>query len=186
MSFALTKRPRIVDAAGNGVSSDRWIEIDTPGGRVFTAFSELGISFVAPASDAADFVAQFHARTGRLCIPAKSEDHSEIVEAVLRGEDAVELCDLDQVSPFTRRVLEAAAEIERGQTRSYQWLARQIGMPRATRAVGNALGSNPVPLAIPCHRIVRGDGSLGGYAFGTQMKRRLLEHEGALGALAGT
>lgn len=184
MASALARRPRILDATGTAVSSDRWIEIDTPGGRVFAAFSEIGISFVAPAHDAADFVSQFHSRTGRLCIPAKTEDHSEIVEAVVSGEDTVELCDLEQVSPFTRRVLEAAAEIERGQTRSYQWLARQIGMPKAARAVGNALGSNPVPLAIPCHRIVRGDGSLGGYAFGTQMKRRLLEHEGALGALA--
>ncbi|MGB1584012.1 MAG: methylated-DNA--[protein]-cysteine S-methyltransferase, partial [Solirubrobacterales bacterium] len=177
MSSALAKRPR-----SNGLSTDMWIEVDTPGGRVFAAFSELGISYVAPAHDAAEFVEHFHSRTGRLAVPAFAEDHQEIVEAILSGERALELCDLQQVSPFTRRVLEATSRIERGQTRSYQWLARSIGMPEASRAVGNALGSNPIPLAIPCHRIVRGDGTLGGYAFGTQMKRSLLEHEGALPA----
>lgn len=177
MDTALRRRPR-----ENAV--DSWIEVDTPGGAVFAAFSDQGISMVAPANDPAEFVERFHSRTGRLAIPADAADHHEIVKALMEGEDTLDHCDLQDVSPFTRRVLEETAKIERGQTRSYQWLARRIGMPQAARAVGNALGSNPVPLAIPCHRIVRGDGSLGGYAFGTQMKRSLLEHEGALHALA--
>lgn len=177
MDSALRRRPR-----EQGV--DNWIEVDTPGGTVFAAFSESGISLVAPASDPAEFVERFHARTGRLAIPADAEDHPDVVETLMTGEDSLTRCDLQDVSPFTRRVLEETAKIERGQTRSYQWLARRIGMPQAARAVGNALGSNPVPLAIPCHRIVRGDGSLGGYAFGPQMKRSLLEHEGALHALS--
>lgn len=177
MDTALRRRPR-----ENAV--DSWIEVETPGGTVFAAFSDQGISMVAPASDPSEFVERFHARTGRLAIPADAADHGEIVDALMEGEDTLDRCDLQDVSPFTRRVLEETAKIERGQTRSYQWLARRIGMPQAARAVGNALGSNPVPLAIPCHRIVRGDGSLGGYAFGTQMKRSLLEHEGALQALA--
>lgn len=151
---------------------------------MFAAFSEEGISFVAPADDAAEFVQTFRARTGRLAIPAGAGEHSEIVDAVTSGTDTLHLCDFQEVSPFTRRVLEATAVIDRGQTRSYQWLARSIGMPRAARAVGNALGNNPLPLVIPCHRIVRGDGTLGGYAFGPKMKRSLLEAEGALPAVA--
>lgn len=175
MSTALRKPPR-----PGKRPTDLWISIGTAGGDVFAAFSEAGISFVAPARDAAEFVHRFHARTGRLAIPADPDEHPEIVAALTDGDEALELCDLQQVTPFTRRVLEAVAKIERGQTRSYQWLAKSIGMPRASRAVGNALGSNPIPLAIPCHRIVRADGSIGGYAFGTHMKRLLLEQEGAL------
>jgi O-6-methylguanine DNA methyltransferase len=88
--------------------------------------------------------------------------------------------DLDGVSNFTRRVLGAVQRIPRGETRSYEWLALNVGMPRAARAVGNALSANPLPLLIPCHRVVHADGSLGGYAFGSAMKQRLLRQEGAL------
>ena len=184
MSFALTKRPRDIDATGNEVTSDRWIEIDTPGGRVFAAFSELGISsWPRPRTPPSSSRASTSAPGASASRPGPRTTLRSSTPWC-SGEDAVDLCDLDQVSPFTRRVLEAAAQIERGQTRSYQWLARQIGMPRAARAVGNALGSNPVPLAIPCHRIVRGDGIARRLRLRHAMKRRLLEHEGALGALA--
>ena len=162
---------------------DKWIEAECPSGRVFAAFSDGGISFVAPAPDARAFARRFQQSTGRDLVAADPAEHPEIVDVLASGEAALEMCDLEAVSPFTRRVLEAAAQIERGQTRSYQWLARSIGMPKASRAVGNALGANPVPVVIPCHRIVRGDGSLGGYAFGTTMKRTLLAAEGALDTL---
>jgi O-6-methylguanine DNA methyltransferase len=75
-------------------------------------------------------------------------------------------------------VLSAAAGISRGHARPYGWVARELGAPDATRAVGNALGRNPVPLLIPCHRITRTDGSVGGYVFGSDAKRKLLEDEG--------
>ena len=69
--------------------------------------------------------------------------------------------------------------IPRGQTRSYGWVAQRIGKPRAVRAVGAACGANPVPVIIPCHRVIASDGSLGGFGGGLPMKRRLLALEKA-------
>jgi len=86
--------------------------------------------------------------------------------------------DLDATTDFTRRVLEATAGIPYGETRTYGEIAREIGMPGATQAVGNALGANPVPIVIPCHRIVRSDGSMGWFTGGPHIKRSLLDLEG--------
>jgi methylated-DNA-[protein]-cysteine S-methyltransferase len=86
--------------------------------------------------------------------------------------------DLAGVSEFTRKVLEATATIPYGETVSYGEIARMIGMPGATQAVGNALGANPVPIVIPCHRVVRSDGSMGWFTGGPRIKRALLRLEG--------
>ena len=80
-------------------------------------------------------------------------------------------------TPFQRRVWEALRRIPRGETRTYSEIARQIGAPAAVRAVGSACGANPVALVVPCHRAVRTDGGLGGYAWGLTVKRRLLKLE---------
>lgn len=81
-------------------------------------------------------------------------------------------------TPFEARVWRAVAAIPRGEVRSYRWVAEKIGAPRAARAVGNALHKNPHPVTVPCHRVVRSDGSLGGYAYGPARKRSLLSAEG--------
>jgi len=86
-------------------------------------------------------------------------------------------CDLDGLSPFIRAVLKITAEIPYGEVRSYRWIAEKLGKPRASRAVGNALARNPIPIIIPCHRVVRSDGAIGGFALGGSWKRRLLELE---------
>jgi methylated-DNA-[protein]-cysteine S-methyltransferase len=93
--------------------------------------------------------------------------------------------DLRALSPFQRSVLLAAREVPRGQVATYAEIARRIGRPRAFRAVGQALRNNPVPIVIPCHRVVNSDGTLGGYAgmARSQRKRDLLRLEGV--ALAG-
>jgi len=78
---------------------------------------------------------------------------------------------------FQERAWAAMREIPYGATISYAQQAKQIGAPRATRAVGSANGANPVPIIVPCHRVVASDGSLGGYALGLTMKRRLLALE---------
>lgn len=81
-------------------------------------------------------------------------------------------------SDFQRRVWRAIARIPRGEVISYAELARRAGNPRAVRAAAQACGANPVPLLVPCHRVVRSDGSLGGFGGGLPMKRRLLSSEG--------
>lgn len=78
---------------------------------------------------------------------------------------------------FEKKVWETLKEIPYGETRTYKWLAEKIGRPHAFRAVGNALGKNPIPIIFPCHRIIETEGSLGGYSPGTDIKRRLLELE---------
>ncbi|MDH4210149.1 MAG: methylated-DNA--[protein]-cysteine S-methyltransferase [candidate division WOR-3 bacterium] len=86
--------------------------------------------------------------------------------------------DWSMTSGFQRRVLLLENKIPRGMVSTYGRIARKLGLPRAARAVGNALARNPFPLIIPCHRAVRFDGSLGGYAGGVRMKKMLLELEG--------
>lgn len=103
------------------------------------------------------------------------------LEALLAGDDVripLESVRLDGCSPFQRRVLRAEYEIPRGRVSSYRLLAGRLGLPGGARAVGRALATNPFPLVIPCHRVVRSDGGLGGYQGGAPMKRALLEMEG--------
>ena len=83
-----------------------------------------------------------------------------------------------RLTDFQRRVYRIIRRIPRGQVRSYQWVAEQIGQPRAARAVGMALRCNPFAPKIPCHRVVRSNGSLGGYSGGLVKKRALLLQEG--------
>jgi len=87
--------------------------------------------------------------------------------------------DLSQATTFQRKVWEITKLIPYGETRSYTWVAEQIGKPGAVRAVGQALARNPLPIIIPCHRVVASDGKLGGYSGGLEMKRRLLYLEAA-------
>jgi len=89
--------------------------------------------------------------------------------------------DLDQGTPFQRRVWQTLLEIPRGETRSYRWVAEQIGRPEAARAVGQAVGANPLAIVVPCHRVVASDGGLGGYGGGLALKETLLRIEGARG-----
>jgi len=87
-----------------------------------------------------------------------------------------------RATAFQRRVWEALQRIPRGETRSYSAVAKKIGMPKATRAVARACATNPVAVAIPCHRVVREDGNLGGYRWGIDRKEQLLAMEGGTGA----
>lgn len=93
--------------------------------------------------------------------------------------------DLAGAGPFQRAVLAMADRIPYGATDSYSALAARVGRPRAARAVGNALAANPVPILLPCHRVVRGDGTWGHYAFGGRLKTRLLALERATPAIVG-
>ena len=85
--------------------------------------------------------------------------------------------DLSRVTDFTRRVLQKTKKIPYGRTLSYKQIASALGSPDASRAVGNSLGKNPVPIIIPCHRVIKTDGSTGGYSSGVATKKKLLAIE---------
>ncbi len=108
------------------------------------------------------------------------EEARAAIEAYLAGESrTLDLpLDLEGQPKFRVKVWEALRGIPYGRVRSYGWVAKKIGKPKAARAVGGACGANPVPLVVPCHRVVAGDGSLGGFSGGLPNKRRLLKLEG--------
>ncbi|MFH1888818.1 MAG: MGMT family protein [Candidatus Omnitrophota bacterium] len=81
------------------------------------------------------------------------------------------------LSPFTKRVYKTVLSIPLGEVRSYAWVAKKAGKPKATRAVGQILKRNPWPLIIPCHRVIASDGKLGGYSCGLKKKKALLDLE---------
>jgi methylated-DNA-[protein]-cysteine S-methyltransferase len=116
----------------------------------------------------------------RKSVPA-IEQISAKISLYLEGKTvafSLSLVDLDSCYEFQKKVLLADAGIPRGRVSSYGALALRVGSPRAARAVGTALARNPFPIIIPCHRTVRSDGCLGGFAGGWEMKRTLLEMEG--------
>jgi methylated-DNA-[protein]-cysteine S-methyltransferase len=88
--------------------------------------------------------------------------------------------DIRGLTPFERSVLRQTMKIPYGKTASYGQIASRVGKPNAYRAVGNALGANPIPIIIPCHRVIASDGGLGGYGGGLSYKRKLLSLEGAM------
>jgi methylated-DNA-[protein]-cysteine S-methyltransferase len=85
-----------------------------------------------------------------------------------------------QPTEFETMVYDAVRRIPEGETRTYGWVAREIGRPKASRAVGNALHRNPFAPEVPCHRVVRSDGTIGGFATGAGKKRELLDRESAV------
>ena len=121
-------------------------------------------------------------RTGRRARPVDALPSSlqRAVSARFEGdpEPPALRFDLRGLRPFATSVLQATLTIPRGEVRPYGWVARAIGNPAATRAVGTALGHNPIPLLIPCHRVIRADGHVGNYALGPERKRIVLRQEG--------
>lgn len=165
-----------------------WAYVEGPIVDVYVAFSPAGISCVAPARSVRGddgFIAAFRHDFGRPLVPADGPPDG--VEDALRSGRGGDLrFDLSTRTPFERDVLNVALEIPPGEIRPYSWIAHQINRPRAVRAVGTALGHNPVPVLIPCHRVVRSDGDMGNYGFGRAMKRRLLDGEGVDVDLVGS
>ncbi|HEX7167706.1 MAG TPA: methylated-DNA--[protein]-cysteine S-methyltransferase [Acidimicrobiales bacterium] len=165
--------------------ADRYVVRRSPVGDVAVAHNAAGISAcrVLDGGGTASFEAWFADHFGRPVTldDAPRADLLDAVDRLLAGRpvDPVPAYDLRSVSAFARKVLTVTCGIPAGEVRSYGWIAATIGQPGATRAVGTALGRNPIPLLIPCHRVVRNDGKIGNYAFGSPMKRALLAFEGA-------
>ena len=103
-----------------------------------------------------------------------------LLDRYLKGEkvDFDVNIDISRESPFTLKVLGELRKIPYGKLRSYLWIGKKLGYPMAARAVGQAVKKNPIPIIIPCHRVIRDDGSLGGFSLGIEIKKRLLMLEG--------
>jgi methylated-DNA-[protein]-cysteine S-methyltransferase len=141
--------------------------IETPWGRVGVTVGNAGLQRVV-----------FNAPPA----PALTGVWADTLAAYLAGQPIPPHLpvDLSGMPPFTRRVLEACRAIPFGATASYAELAARLGCPRAARAVGQALARNPVPIVIPCHRVIGASGKLTGFLGGLTWKRQLLAHEGAV------
>lgn len=114
-------------------------------------------------------------------IPQEIETLCSQIEAYLNGEPvefSLHNLAMERCSPFQKSVLRTVHRIPYGSTCGYREVAVELNKPRSVRAVGNALAHNPFPIIMPCHRVIRSDGSLGGYGGGMAMKRRLLAMEG--------
>jgi O-6-methylguanine DNA methyltransferase len=163
--------------------TDRYWRLESPLGPVYVAHSKAGISMVSRASSARTFEQRFRERFGRPVFAEKSVPPAGVRALIrnLKGKGRQNLrFDLRGLSEFERAVLYKALEIPSGEVRPYSWIAREIGHPDAVRATGSALAKNPVPLLIPCHRVVRSNGHIGNYSLGgSRAKRHLLEVEGA-------
>jgi O-6-methylguanine DNA methyltransferase len=162
--------------------ADRYARFESPIGRLVVAWNGLGVSAVEAGDDDATFEANHLARTGRPAHPVERVP-DRLAAAIARrldGDRRVRIdLDLRGHTDFERDVWLKALEIPRGEVRPYGWVAAEIGRPKAVRAVGTALGHNPVPLIVPCHRVVRSDGTIGQYSLGgPDNKRTILEAEG--------
>ena len=162
--------------------ADRYAETNSPLGPVFVAWNGRGVSWVGTAGNADAFEASATTHTGR---PIARSDQlpATLARAIgrrLAGDRRATIkLDLRGSTPFEVAVWMKALEIPRGEVRPYGWIAAEIGRPKAVRAVGTALAHNPIPLVVPCHRVVRSDGSLGQYSLGgPAAKRTILAAEG--------
>ena len=162
-----------------------YTSMETPiAGKLWLAATEHGLCAIDFGGEEAAFVARLQQAWG--IRPLRSGEALEKAVAELdeyfagkrAGFDLA--LDLRQVTPFRRQVLEATVAVPCGQTVTYGELAERIGRPRAARAVGGAQATNPIPIIIPCHRVVGSDGSLTGYSGGMAVKSALLRLEGAL------
>jgi O-6-methylguanine DNA methyltransferase len=161
---------------------DRMAPFRSPIGTLWIAWNGRGVAEVELAADGPDAIARHEARSGRrtLATVALPTHLSAAIERRLAGEARIRIpLDLRGRTEFEVAVWTKALEIPRGEVRPYGWIAAEIGRPRAVRAVGTALGHNPVPLIVPCHRVVRTDGTIGQYSLGGPgNKRAILAAEG--------
>ncbi len=153
----------------------------TPLGRLLVAATERGLCAVRFGESATDLErdlrTEFHAADLRRDDTA-TRRYVEPLLAAIRGENTTIDLPLDvRATAFQMKVWEKLRQIPRGETRSYGDIARAIGEPGAVRAVARACATNPVALAVPCHRVIRSDGDTSGYRWGVDRKRKLLEQE---------
>ncbi len=153
----------------------------TPLGTVLVAATSRGVCSIKLGADPAKLrrlLGEEFSRAELVEEPSALKAFSEKILAFLAGDQSLAKVPLDvRGTVFQRKVWDELRRIPAGETRTYRQIARAIGAPAAVRAVGSACGANPVALLVPCHRAIRTDGGLGGYAWGLARKKRLLELE---------
>jgi methylated-DNA-[protein]-cysteine S-methyltransferase len=182
-SFVMQYAQHKADRPGRVGDMLRYTSLASELGTVYAAYTERGVCAVDLAPSDETFARGLYRKYRR---PAVRDTHPpqtlhrDLREFFASRDGFTGPVDLSMVGPFERMVLERLRQIPRGQVRTYRDIAREIGHPGAVRAVGNACAKNPVPLLVPCHRVVRTDGGLGGYSLrgGVALKRKLLEQEG--------
>jgi methylated-DNA-[protein]-cysteine S-methyltransferase len=172
-------------AEQEGLLDVAYAETDSPVGRLLLATTPRGLVKVSfpirpPEEVLEELAGSISPRV--LESPAKLDEARRELDLYFEGRlrDFDLPLDWQLTRGFYRKVLRATARIPYGQTRSYTEMATRAGSPRAVRAAGSALGSNPLPIIVPCHRVLRSGGALGGYGGGLEMKQTLLKLEGAL------
>lgn len=169
------------EAEARGLVDVAYGTIDSPLGRLLVAASERGVVLIAYESDhdPLDLLAR-RVSPRILEVPARVDHARRQLDEYFAGRrrDFELVLDWSPLSGFTRRVLEATARIPYGEVSTYRAVASEAGSPAAVRAAGNALGANPLPIVVPCHRVLRTGGGLGGYTGGLHKKEQLLRLEG--------
>src|SRR5690348_16337541 len=177
------RRPRGV-LAGKRATDMNYTIFPSPLGSVLVAASERGITWMGFGDSDEDALAEIRidfpmaelTRDGR---GSELRRYGDAIAAFLERRFSFPTLPLDLIgTPFQRRVWDELCEIPHGTTRSYGEIARRVGRPDAPRAVGAAVGANPVSILVPCHRAVAADGSLHNYRYGIERKRALLDIEG--------
>jgi methylated-DNA-[protein]-cysteine S-methyltransferase len=171
-------------AEAEGLVDVAYADVDTPIGNIVVASTRRGLVRVSFVPEARDKVLQELAEDLSPRViesPARLDDVRRQLDGYFEGRlHEFELAlDWQLSHGFARRVLENTARIPFGQVSSYKQMAAAAGSPRGARAAGNALGSNPIPIVVPCHRVLHSGGGIGGYGGGLDMKRFLLRLEGA-------
>ena len=174
-------------AERDGLLDIAYTEVDTPVGRLLLAATPRGLVRVTFPVESAETVLEQLASTVSPRIlesPQRLDEVRRELDLYFDGKltDFGLPLDWQLTKGFYRKVLRATARIPYGKTRSYSQVAKRAGSPRAVRATGTALGSNPLPIIVPCHRVLRSGGALGGYGGGLEVKETLLELEGARGS----
>jgi O-6-methylguanine DNA methyltransferase len=155
--------------------------VDAPFGRVFLARTSKGLCRVTFRKGEDEILSDLEKRSllPEMAPEKVEKERKELAEYFEGKRQHFDVpIDLRWGTPFQKRVLEAASRIPFGECECYGDIARAVGRPQAQRAVGNALGKNPVAIVIPCHRVVATSGGLGGYTGGLDIKRTLMEIEG--------
>lgn len=180
ISLKLGMTPRTYQQFGAGTEI-RYSTASCDLGNLLVATTGKGICAVRLGNTPTDLTNALKIEFSNATIIEDNENYREWIEQILQSIEGKE-ADLDlpldiRSTAFQRQVWQALQKIPYGETRTYQDIAHELNKPKATRAVGSACGANPVALIIPCHRVLRSDGGLGGYRWGIDRKRKLLEIE---------